>query len=737
MTTARSRGRKLFGYLGRIGGGLGLALGLMVGTITVSQSAFATPSTLYAAAQGTGNCSASTDACSLSTAISNAASGDTIELVTPGTSGNYNYQTISKSLTIEAAPGVAYPTIFGGYNGGYSSGLTIEGSANVTLIGIAIANNDVTPTTPGGYYGAGIFNYSTGVVTVDDSSISDNQLESETQGMAFDGGGIANLGTLIINDSTVAYNSALAYNWSADGGGIFNDGTLTVNDTTVYSNTAVGSRNVGGGGIYNYGGSVTIDNSTISDNVATLYSNGGTSKTYVDRAIDNAGGTLNLSGDLIATQNNPADECYLGTLGTYQDVVTGNQSCEPAGSTVTPLVSAGNDLNDVNSGMTSLVEPTTGNPAVGAIESSTGLCPPADQRGYVPASGATTCDVGAYQTSYVAPAITFSPASPGVVGTSDTLSATSTSPLPITFSVDDPNGVCSITGTTVTFDAKGTCAIEASQAGGMDQGYYYAPASSVSENVNVLLAQTITFSSTAPTNAQVGQTYTPAAKSSSGLTVSFAVSPSSVCSISGGVVSFTGAGTCTVTASQGGNGEYAPASTTQGINVSQATQTINFSSSAPTNAQVGQTYTPAAKSSSGLTVSFAVSPSSVCSISSGVVSFTGAGTCSVTASQGGSGEYAPASTTQNVNVVAVPVTSTSSTTPTSTKPSSTTPSTPAPKTSSSTTSTPITKPQSVTIKTGPPVAPSTTTPMVPIGLGLGVSGVLGIFGLNRKRRRTS
>jgi hypothetical protein len=84
MTTARSRGRKLFGYLGRIGGGLGSALGLMVGTVTVSQSAFATtPTTLYAAAQGTGICSQASP-CSLSTAISDAASGDTIELVTPG-----------------------------------------------------------------------------------------------------------------------------------------------------------------------------------------------------------------------------------------------------------------------------------------------------------------------------------------------------------------------------------------------------------------------------------------------------------------------------------------------------------------------------------------------------------------------------------------------------------------------------------------------------------------------------
>ncbi|MGC9156484.1 MAG: hypothetical protein ACP5HZ_12695 [Ferrimicrobium sp.] len=150
MTTSRSRGRKLFGYLGRIGGGLGLALGLMVGTVTVSQSAFATTtSTLYATAQGkgTGSCSTIADACSLSTAINKAVSGDTIELVTPGTSGTYGAQTISGSLTviIEAAPGVVDPTIDG--NG--TSNITVDGSANLTLIGVTISGNSVSAVGAG------------------------------------------------------------------------------------------------------------------------------------------------------------------------------------------------------------------------------------------------------------------------------------------------------------------------------------------------------------------------------------------------------------------------------------------------------------------------------------------------------------------------------------------------------------------------------------------------------------
>ncbi|WP_298335175.1 hypothetical protein [Ferrimicrobium sp.] len=789
MTTSRSRGRKLFGYLGRIGGGLGLALGLMVGTVTVSQHAFATTtSTLYASlTQGTGNCSTITDACSLSTAISQAASGDTIELVTPGTSGTYGAQTIRKSLTvtIEAAPGVVDPTI----DGQGISSITVDTSAKLTLIGVTISGNSWTAQSGKSAAGGGIFNG--GTVTIYDSTISGNSVNTTGGGVVADGGGIYNYdGTVTISDSTISGNSVSAkFGGDADGGGIYNnDGTVNISDSTISGNSvsAKSGGDADGGGIYN------------SD-------------------------TLSLTADLLA---NPSGACALGKVRTDQYVFTSNSSCDPKGSTDYQSPSVGTDLRNIKvNGVLEMVKPIADNPAIGAIKTSTGLCPPADQRGYVPVSGAKTCDVGAYQTSYVAPAITFSPPSTAVAGTSDSLSATSTSPLPVTFLVRGTSAsVCSITGTTVSFHTNGTCTIEASQAGGMDQGYHYAPASSTqsisvseatqtltqtitfsstaptnaqvgqtytpvaksssglavsfgvspgnvcsisggvvsftgagtctvtasqggnseygpastTQNINVSQAtQTITFSSTAPTNAQVGQTYTPVARSSSGLAVSFGVSPGNVCSISSGVVSFTGAGTCTVTASQGGNSEYAPASTTQNINVSQATQTITFSSTAPTNAQVGQTYTPAATSSSGLAVSFAVSPGNVCSISSGVVSFTGAGTCTVTASQGGSGEYGPASTTQSVNVVAVPVTSTTSTTPSSTKPSSTTPSTPAPKTSSSTTSAPTTKPQSVTIKTGPPVAPRTTTPLVPIGVGLGASGVLGIFGLNRKRRRAS
>jgi len=81
----------------------------------------------------------------------------------------------------------------------------------------------------------------------------------------------------------------------------------------------------------------------------------------------------------------------------------------------------------------------------------------------------------------------------------------------------------------------------------------------------------------------------------------------------------------------------------------QGTQTISFTSTAPSGATVGgATYTPTATATSGLTVSFTIdaSASSICSISSGTISFIGVGTCLINADQAGNAAWLPAQTTQ-------------------------------------------------------------------------------------------
>jgi Bacterial Ig domain/Cadherin-like domain len=236
------------------------------------------------------------------------------------------------------------------------------------------------------------------------------------------------------------------------------------------------------------------------------------------------------------------------------------------------------------------------------------------------------------------------PANAKVGGTPYTVTATASSGLTVAFTIDaSATSVCSISGSTVSFTAAGTCVIDANQAG--DANYNAAPQAQQSFAVGKS-DQTITFTSTAPAGAKVGGTpYTVTATASSGLTVTFTIdaSATSVCSISGSTVSFTAVGTCVIDANQAGNANYnAAPQVQQSFAVAKGDQTITFTSTAPAGAKVGGTpYTVTATASSGLTVTFTIdaSATSVCSISGSTVSFTSVGTCVIDANQAGNANY--------------------------------------------------------------------------------------------------
>src|SRR5260370_4376236 len=81
--------------------------------------------------------------------------------------------------------------------------------------------------------------------------------------------------------------------------------------------------------------------------------------------------------------------------------------------------------------------------------------------------------------------------------------------------------ICSISGSTVSFIGAGTCVIDANQAG---NGNYNAAPQAQQSFAVAKGDQTITFTSTAPTNAHVnGPTYTVTATSTAGLTVAFTI----------------------------------------------------------------------------------------------------------------------------------------------------------------------------------------------------------------------
>ncbi len=171
---------------------------------------------------------------------------------------------------------------------------------------------------------------------------------------------------------------------------------------------------------------------------------------------------------------------------------------------------------------------------------------------------------------------------------------------------------------------------------------------SASVDVHVKAAQTIVFTSTAPSGAKVGgATYAVTATGGgSGNAVTFSIDPSAaaVCSIAGSTVSFTAVGTCTVTANQAGSGDYEPAAAVQqSFPVAKGDQAIMFTSAAPSGAKVGgATYgVTATGGGSGAPVTFSIDPSAaaVCSIAGSTVSFTAVGTCTVTANQAGNTDW--------------------------------------------------------------------------------------------------
>ncbi|WP_341525056.1 choice-of-anchor Q domain-containing protein [Nostoc sp. UHCC 0302] len=131
-------------------------------------------------------------------------------------------------------------------------GAAIYNEGTLTVSNSSINNNYVLSQGTG----SGIYN-SSGIVTVDNSTISDN-------GGGTDGGGIYNSsGILTVNHSTIQDNKALY-----DGGGVYNSGVFTVANSTI-NNNQITITNNGGGGIYNSGEAI-VNNSTISGNEAEI-----------------------------------------------------------------------------------------------------------------------------------------------------------------------------------------------------------------------------------------------------------------------------------------------------------------------------------------------------------------------------------------------------------------------------------------------------------------------------------
>jgi IPT/TIG domain-containing protein len=228
---------------------------------------------------------------------------------------------------------------------------------------------------------------------------------------------------------------------------------------------------------------------------------------------------------------------------------------------------------------------------------------------------------------------TISFANPGTqtVGTPLTLSATASSGLAVTFT-STTTGICTVSGTTATFIASGTCTIDANQAG--NSTYAAAPQVQQSFTVNGE-AQTVTFP-TIPAQT-VGTPLALSATASSGLTVSFTSTTTSVCTVSGTTATFIASGTCTIDANQAGNSTYAAAPQVQQSFTVNAAPTFTGGGGGGTisiepGATTGNTVTISATPSNGFTgtvnLSCSISPTAAsdpatCSLAPSSVTISG------------------------------------------------------------------------------------------------------------------
>ena len=227
-----------------------------------------------------------------------------------------------------------------------------------------------------------------------------------------------------------------------------------------------------------------------------------------------------------------------------------------------------------------------------------------------------------------------------------TLSATATSGLEVSFAAS-PASRCTVSGNVLTLTGLGKCRVTASQDG---NDYFYAASPRVTQVFDISQgSQVIHFTSTAPSNAGVGGSYTAAATSDSGLTVALTIDPASTgCSIDGtNLVTFLAVGHCIVDANQGGTTLFAAAAQVQQqFDINLNPQTVHFTSIPPLDPKVGGSYTAAATSTSGLPVTLSLdvaSDAGACSIDgANVVSFTGAGDCVVDANQPGDAVFGAA-----------------------------------------------------------------------------------------------
>jgi len=282
------------------------------------------------------------------------------------------------------------------------------GGLSTTYSTVDISGGSLFESNTAQDMGGGIYNAQDSVLTIQESTVSDNQALATS---GFGGGGIINdsQGTMTITTSTISGNTSGYY-----GGGVVNLGTMVISQSTFHNNTAA----FAGGGIW--GGNLAMINSTVSGNHSgnpgggvyaqintsianctivhntTDYWTGGGLSSYPNNTIKNSIVALNTAGalDLSDCSGNPPLNTLGENLSSDYDVI-----CKLRGFSIQadPLIGP---LAD-NGGPTWTHALLPGSPALDVATDctdTTGSPLAFDQR-FASRPGGPECDIGAYEDS--------------------------------------------------------------------------------------------------------------------------------------------------------------------------------------------------------------------------------------------------------------------------------------------------------------------------------------------------
>lgn len=303
-----------------------------------------------------------------------------------------------------------------------------------------------------------------------------------------------------------------------------------------------------------------------------------------------ADGTTAAGGAVLdAGQNQALIATFHDTDGNYNDATaTVSINVDPASQTITFPAIADHTYGDADFAVTA----TGGGSGNSVTFTATGDCTVSTDGTVVHITGAGSCSITANQEGndnyLAAPAVTNTFAitkadqtigsiTPSVTTFTYgdppfTVSATATSGLDVSFSA---SGACTNSGSSVTITAAGDCTVSAIQPG--DANYNSAP--SVSQVFSVAKADQAISGFSLPATATYldAPIVTSPSGGGSGQPVVLSTS-STACTVTGLTVYIAHAGTCVVTASQDGNGNYnAAPDVSQTMTVQPYTPTISWS----------------------------------------------------------------------------------------------------------------------------------------------------------------